>query len=61
MVLIFLSFSVTRVVNRYGPQTRREPMKPIKTEPTNTDVSPALEERLRNLETHLNIRSGTVA
>ena len=60
-VLSVLLFSVTRVVNSYGPQTRAlglgqdvSPSKPqvIKQE-SNTD---GIDERLRNIETHLKMK-----
>ena len=56
---ILETFSVTRVVNSYGPQTRAlglgqeaSPSKPlVKTEPTD-----GIEERLQNIETHLKVK-----
>ena len=56
---ILENFSVTRVVNSYGPQTRAlglgqeaSPSKPlVKTEPTD-----GIEERLQNIETHLKVK-----
>ena len=61
---ILETFSVTRVVNSYGPQTRAlglgqeaSPSKPlVKTEPTD-----GIEERLQNIETHLKVKGKQTA
>ncbi|XP_019640972.1 PREDICTED: MAP3K12-binding inhibitory protein 1-like [Branchiostoma belcheri] len=66
---------VCRVVNPYGPQTRQTPVPRsttpsqtvVKSEPgtspavpsTAAAVSEGIEERLRNMESHLKVKSGT--
>ncbi|XP_035667993.1 MAP3K12-binding inhibitory protein 1-like [Branchiostoma floridae] len=67
---------VCRVVNPYGPQTRQVPVPRsttpsqtvVKLEPgtssavpsTSSAVSEGIEERLRNMESHLKVKSGTL-
>ena len=49
-------FLVSKVVNVHGPQTQVSPVR-IKEEKTETEL-PGVEERLRNIEEHLKIKSG---